>query len=260
MSLTLSVGTPAYGWELVFAIAYAVVGWFCADCSLRCARLLRPLTREMAGRCAAKSPEDAAFIALRSGVRHWLRPRRMVAGTRLHWLVPATAVLSCFCAFVLANRMGVTPVCALLALAVVVLLALAIIDASSGLLPDVLTLPLLWLGLALAWAGGSVTLHEAVAGAMVGYGFLCSLFYVFRLVRGREGMGHGDFKLVAAVGAWVGPLALAQALLVASVLAVLYAIGCARAAGFSSSYPFGPFVAAGAIVVLTGLPGLHLGL
>jgi leader peptidase (prepilin peptidase)/N-methyltransferase len=218
------------------------------------------LTREAGGRCAAKSPEDAAFIALLSGVRRWLRPRRTIAGRRLRWPVPATAVLSCFCAFVLANRIGVTPVCALLALAVVVLLALAIIDAISGLLPDVLTLPFLWLGLTLAWAGGSVTLHDAVAGAMVGYGFLYGLFYVFRVVRGREGMGHGDFKLVAAVGAWLGPLALAQALLVASVLAVLYAIGCARTAGLSSSYPFGPFVAAGAIVVLMGLPGLHLGL
>lgn len=260
MSLTLTVGTPAYGWELAFAIVYAVVGWLCADCSQRCVRLLRPLTCETGGRCAAKSPEDAVFIALRGGVRHWLCPRRVAAGKRLHWLVPATAVLSCFCAFVLANRIGVTPVCALLALAVAALLALAIIDASSGLLPDVLTLPLLWLGLALAWIGGSVTLHDAVAGAMVGYGFLYGLFYVFRIIRGREGMGHGDFKLAAAVGAWVGPLALAQALLVASVLAVLYAIGRARTAGFSSSYPFGPFVVAGAIVVLTGLPGLHLGL
>ncbi|RIY42217.1 prepilin peptidase [Neopusillimonas maritima] len=86
-----------------------------------------------------------------------------------------------------------------------VLVMLAMIDAHTGLLPDLLTLPLLWLGLGLSWSGIlPVSLHQSVGGAMAGYGFLWLLSWLFLCIRGKEGMGHGDFKLTAALGAWLG--------------------------------------------------------
>ncbi|MBC7204351.1 MAG: prepilin peptidase, partial [Pusillimonas sp.] len=103
-----------------------------------------------------------------------------------------------------------------------VLVMLAIIDAFTGLLPDELTLPLLWLGLLLSWLGISpVSLHQSVGGAVVGYGFLWLLALVFFWVRGKEGMGHGDFKLTAAMGAWLGYGILPFVLLLACALGLL---------------------------------------
>src|SRR3546814_10713534 len=104
-----------------------------------------------------------------------------------------------------------------------ILLVLAIVDAKTALLPDALTLPLLWLGLAAAWLGGPVSLHAAVAGAMSGYLFLWLLSWVFRLVRRCDGMGYGDFKLFAALGAWVGADPLPSVLLVACLSGIVFA-------------------------------------
>src|SRR5690606_6436099 len=81
------------------------------------------------------------------------------------------------------------------------LLALTLIDCDHQLLPDVLTLPLLWLGLLVNLAGGFVPLSSAVIGAVAGYLLLWSVYWLFRLATGREGMGYGDFKLFAALGA-----------------------------------------------------------
>src|SRR5690606_32770961 len=94
------------------------------------------------------------------------------------------------------------------------LMLLAHIDIRTRLLPDALTLPLLWLGLGAAWLGwGRVPLYDAVAGVMAGYGVLWLLLQGFRLLRGIEGMGYGDLKLVAALGAWLGWQALPGVLL-----------------------------------------------
>ena len=99
---------------------------------------------------------------------------------------------------------GATPAAALAIVFVLTLLALAWIDAETGLLPDLLTLPLLWLGLLANLNGVFVPLQDAVLGAVAGYLVLWSVYWGFLLCTGREGMGHGDFKLLAALGAWLG--------------------------------------------------------
>jgi len=126
-----------------------------------------------------------------------------------------------------------------------VLIALAWIDARTTLLPDVLTLTLLWTGLLVNVIHGFAPLSHAVLGAAGGYSLLWLLFHAYRFATGREGMGHGDFKLVAAAGAWVGFQALPFLLVAASLLGVAGAlllrwVGRARA---GQPLPFGPYIA-----------------
>lgn len=144
-----------------------------------------------------------------------------------------------------------------LATASAMLLMLALIDARTRLLPDALTLPLLWLGIALAWLGHGLDLQDAIAGAMVGYGFLWLLFWLFKALSGREGMGYGDFKLLAALGAWLGWRPLPSLLFVACVLGVLFAMGRQRTFAPTGSYPFGPFLAAAGIAALMTGSDVH---
>ena len=139
------------------------------------------------------------------------------------------------------------------------LLALALIDWDTTVLPDAMTLPLLWAGLAaaaLGWLPG-LTLAQSLGGAAAGYLSLWSVYWLFKLATGKEGMGYGDFKLLAALGAWLGWQAILPILLMASVLGA--AIGLAMKAGGSLRegrfVPFGPFLAGGGLVVmLAGLP------
>jgi leader peptidase (prepilin peptidase)/N-methyltransferase len=137
------------------------------------------------------------------------------------------------------------------------LLVLALIDAQTGLLPDVLTLPLLWLGLVLAWTGHSLPLTDAVAGTIAGYGSLWILGALFHLLRRQEGMGYGDLKLFAALGAWVGWQSLVLTLLVASLAAIAFAMAHQRRLRPRGAYPFGPFLAAAALPALLSGSGVH---
>ncbi len=141
------------------------------------------------------------------------------------------------------------------------LLAMSAIDIETRLLPDSLTLPLLWAGLIVNFADTFASLREAVAGAIVGYLFLWSVYWLFRFVRGIEGMGYGDFKLLAALGAWLGWAALPQVVLISAVtgaLVGLAATGLGRMR-FEEPLPFGPFLAAGgAATLLWGTPLFHL--
>ena len=134
-----------------------------------------------------------------------------------------------------------------------VLLASALIDAETTLLPDQLTLPLLWLGLLAAAAfEAPPTLIDAVAGAVTGYLSLWLVYWAFRLVTGREGMGYGDFKLMAAIGAWLGWQTTPAVILIAAVLGLAYAIVkiLRRTATRGTPIPFGPFLAIAATGVL----------
>lgn len=129
---------------------------------------------------------------------------------------------------------------------------LARIDAQTCLLPDALTLPLLWAGLLFHWLGGWVSLEDAVAGAAVGYGVLWLIWGVHRGCSGRDGIGFGDLKLAAANGAWLGAEALPWALLVASLVACVAAL-VARLRGRLKRFEavaFGPYLSMGGIVVL----------
>jgi len=137
------------------------------------------------------------------------------------------------------------------------LIALTFIDADTTLLPDDLTLPLLWLGLLANLLGhfAPVTLQDAVIGAMAGYLVLWSIYWVFKLLTGKEGMGYGDFKLLAALGAWMGWKALLPIVLLSSVVGAVVGIALIVLArrGREVPIPFGPYLAtAGLIVFLAG--------
>ncbi|MGL6286367.1 prepilin peptidase [Aeromonas hydrophila] len=136
-----------------------------------------------------------------------------------------------------------------------VLLALTFIDLDKMLLPDQLTLPLLWGGLLFNLAGGFAPLADAVIGAMAGYLVLWSLYWAFKLLTGKEGMGYGDFKLLAALGAWLGWQALPIVLLLSSLVGAFIGIGLIllRNHHQNKPIPFGPYLAiAGWIALLWG--------
>ena len=135
------------------------------------------------------------------------------------------------------------------------LLALAFIDADTQLLPDDITLPLLWAGLAANLFGLFVPLASAVVGAMAGYLALWAVYWLFKLVRGKEGMGYGDFKLLAALGAWLGWPMLPQIVLVSSVLGAVGGILMIVLKGRDKAVPlpYGPWLAgAGAVALFFG--------
>ncbi|HDX8401644.1 prepilin peptidase [Aeromonas dhakensis] len=136
-----------------------------------------------------------------------------------------------------------------------VLVALTFIDLDKMLLPDQLTLPLLWGGLLFNLAGGFVPLADAVIGAMAGYLVLWSLYWAFKLLTGKEGMGYGDFKLLAALGAWLGWQALPIVLLLSSLVGAIIGISLIllRNHHQGKPIPFGPYLAiAGWIALLWG--------
>ncbi|MEP4485723.1 MAG: A24 family peptidase [Halioglobus sp.] len=126
------------------------------------------------------------------------------------------------------------------------LIALTMIDIDHQLLPDDITLPLLWLGLALNTMGAFVSLQDAVLGAMFGYLILWSVYLLFKLLTGKEGMGHGDFKLLAALGAWLGWQALPLIILLSSLVGagVGIALMIIKQRGKEIPIPFGPYLAA----------------
>ena len=132
------------------------------------------------------------------------------------------------------------------------LIALTFIDLDTQLLPDSITLPLLWLGLFFNLNGGFTDLHSAVAGAMAGYLILWSIYWLFKLVTGKEGMGYGDFKLLAAIGAWFGWQLLPAVILLSSVVGSVIGIGLILLArhGRNIPMPFGPYLALGGICAL----------
>jgi leader peptidase (prepilin peptidase)/N-methyltransferase len=132
------------------------------------------------------------------------------------------------------------------------LIALTFIDFDTQLLPDDITLPLLWLGLLFNMNSGFSDLESAVIGAMAGYLVLWSVFWLFKLIRGKEGMGYGDFKLLAAIGAWFGWKLLPAVILLSSTLGAIIGIALIVLTKRSKEVPipFGPFLAIGGIAAL----------
>jgi len=135
------------------------------------------------------------------------------------------------------------------------LLTLVVIDLRDYLLPDAITQPLIWIGLLAAGTGLiSTPVNDAVQGAVAGYVGLWAIAAAYALATGTEGMGRGDFKLLAMLGAWLGvgallPLALAASLACVSVAAIRYLLG----KGEVKEVPFGPYLAAGALIVVVAM-------
>jgi leader peptidase (prepilin peptidase)/N-methyltransferase len=135
------------------------------------------------------------------------------------------------------------------------LIAMTWIDYDTYMLPDNMTLPLMWLGLLINLNGALVPLHDAVVGAAAGYMALWSIYWLFKLVTGKEGMGYGDFKLLAALGAWMGWTMLPTIILLSSVVGAVVGISLIVFAGRDRDkhIPFGPYLAgAGLIALLWG--------
>jgi leader peptidase (prepilin peptidase) / N-methyltransferase len=149
-------------------------------------------------------------------------------------------------------RFGAQPVALLWCGFAAALLALSVIDWDTTVLPDDLTLPLLWAGLLASAAGWTIPLPHAIVGACAGYLSLWAVYWLFKLATGKEGMGYGDFKLLAAIGAWLGwqallPIVLASSIIGAAVGIAMKIAGALREGRF---VPFGPFLAGGGIAVM----------
>ncbi len=144
------------------------------------------------------------------------------------------------------------------------LIALAVIDYDTQYLPDAITLPLLWLGLLVNVSGLFAPLADAVIGAVAGYLSLWLVYHGFRLLTGKEGMGFGDFKLLAALGAWFGWTLLPLIILLSSLIGALIGVAMIVLAGHERArpIPFGPYLALAGMVALfwgKGLLTLYLG-
>jgi leader peptidase (prepilin peptidase)/N-methyltransferase len=151
-------------------------------------------------------------------------------------------------------RFGVTPAAAAACLFLWSLIALTFIDFDTQLLPDTITLPLLWSGLLANVAGfvPGVSLRDAVIGAIAGYVALWTIYWLFKLVRGKEGMGYGDFKLLAALGAWLGWQMLPLIVLLSSFVGAIIGIGLVVFRGRDHQIPlaFGPYLAIAGVIAL----------
>jgi len=154
----------------------------------------------------------------------------------------ATGLLSALCAW----HFGWGPQLAAALLLTWALVTLTVIDLRTMLLPDSITLPLLWLGLLLSLVPVFTDMRSALIGAMAGYLSLWLVFHLFKLVTGKEGMGYGDFKLLAALGAWLGWQSLPMIVLLSSVVGAAVGIGLIafRRLGREMPIPFGPYLAA----------------
>jgi leader peptidase (prepilin peptidase)/N-methyltransferase len=183
-----------------------------------------------------------------------LRGRCSACGTRISLRYPAVELLAGAGAAWAAAHFGWGLEAFGAALFIWCTIALAFIDQATGYLPDDITLPLLWAGLLLSAAGAFVPLAEAVLGAAAGYLSLWAVYWLYRLVRGVEGMGYGDFKMNAAVGAFVGWKMLPLVILLSSVVGVAFGLAQMFAArgGWDAKFRFhfGPYIAIAGIAAL----------
>jgi len=166
---------------------------------------------------------------------------------------PAIEILTALLFAACGVQFGAQPTTLLWCGLIATLIALAFIDLDTQFLPDSLTLPLLWAGIASAAFGWiPVSLKDSVFGAMAGYLSLWFVFHAYRIIRGREGMGAGDFKLLAALGAWMGWLAIPSIILLSSAVGAVVGIAliALRSHDRDVPIPFGPYLAGGGVAAL----------
>jgi len=185
-----------------------------------------------------------SYLFLRGRCRHCQRP----ISIRYPLVELLTATLSACAAW----RFGANPAAIGALIFVWIMIALAFIDFDTRLLPDNLTLPLLWLGLIFNLLTGYIPLEDAVIGAAAGYLFLWSVYWLFKLMTGKEGMGYGDFKLLAAIGAWLGWQALPLTIVLASITGALFGLVliALKRHQRNTPMPFGPFLATAGLLAL----------
>lgn len=187
-----------------------------------------------------------------------LRGKCSACSVRISWRYPAVEILTALLSAAVAWHFGFGWTAAAALLLTWALVALSFIDVDHQLLPDSITLPLLWAGLALSLVTiDGTTLfannHDAIVGALAGYLSLWSVYWLFKLCTGKEGMGHGDFKLLALFGAWLGWQAVPVIILLASLVGAVLGIALILLRGRDKNLPipFGPYLAiAGWIALL----------
>ena len=185
----------------------------------------------------------------------WLRGRCSACRAAISARYPVIEVLTGVLFALIGWRFGATPVALLWCGFAAALVALGGIDWDTTLLPDNMTLPLLWAGIVAAALGWTIPLGDAVWGAVAGYLSLWSVYWLFKLTTGKEGMGFGDFKLLAALGAWLGLKMILPIVLAASLIGAVVGIVMKMSAALREGryVPFGPFLAgAGIVVMLAG--------
>jgi len=196
-----------------------------------CPRCKHPLS-------AVENVPLLSWLVLRGRCRHCTAP--------ISIQYPLIEFLSGVCSAIVVWKFGLAWQSAAALIFTWTLIALAGIDVRTQLLPDQLTLPLLWLGLSISLLPLFVSSNESILGAIVGYVSLWTIYWLFKLSTGKEGMGYGDFKLLAALGAWQGPTALLPVVLLSSLIGALVGGSylAIRGQDRATPIPFGPFIAA----------------
>ena len=161
---------------------------------------------------------------------------------------PFIELLTAVLTLLVAYKLGVGIQFLAAVLLVWLLIVITWIDIDTYLIPDQLSLSLLWLGLFFSLFEFSISPNEAIQGALIGYLSLWLVFHLFKLITGKEGMGYGDFKLLAAGGAWLGPELLIAVLLIASLSGLVFALLQAIVKRGSNKIPFGPYLSVGIFV------------
>jgi leader peptidase (prepilin peptidase)/N-methyltransferase len=185
----------------------------------------------------------------------FLRGRCADCGTRIPSRYPLVELVTALLSIIVAVRFGFSIQMLAALVFTWALIPLFMIDFDHQILPDSITLPLLWLGLLLSLHGVFVDSTASIVGATAGYLSLWSIYHLFKLVTGKEGMGYGDFKLLGAIGAWTGWQALPVVVLFSSLVGAVLGIGLILFRGREQGQPmpFGPFLAtAGWLTLLWG--------
>ena len=181
----------------------------------------------------------------------FLRGKCAFCNTSISQRYPLIELLTASLGLMIAWLLGPSIATVMTLLLMYMLVALSFIDLDHKLLPDQLTLPLLWLGLAVNSFGLVTDLQDAFWGAVAGYVSLWLVYWGFRLATGKHGMGYGDFKLLAALGAWLGWQALPVIVLVSAVAGIIVGLALRiRTSPTDPQMPFGPFLSVGGLVYL----------
>lgn len=267
---------------LIFAVCAALLG-LCVGSFLNVVihRLPKMMERQWRVECAELSSQEAPaaerynLVVPRSACPACKRPIAAIENIPvLSWLLlrgkcagcsvpispryPAVEVLTAVLSGYIAWHFGFGMAAAGALLFTWAMIALTFIDLDTFYLPDSITLPLLWLGLLLNINGTYTPLSGAVIGAAAGYLSLWGVYWIFKWATGKEGMGYGDFKLLAAIGAWLGWQMLPLTILLSSLVGAIIGIGLIVFAGRgrSAPIPFGPYLAIAGMIALLHGPAL----
>lgn len=252
-----------------------VVGSFLNVVILRLPRMLEAEWQTEARELLALAPVEAPKLSLTqppsrcpgcgSAIRAWqnipivswllLRGRCASCKTAISMQYPLVELASALMSAVCVWRFGWSPQLAAALVLTWTLIALTVIDLRETILPDNMTLPLMWLGLGLSTVPVFVGMSASIWGAIAGYLSLWSIYHLFRIITGKHGMGYGDFKLMAGLGAWFGAMSLPILLLLSSAVGAVIGIGLIVFRGHDRNVPipFGPYIAgAGWLMLIWG--------